>query len=153
MRRSDIRELFKLQNEFENYFQSLSAEKRKELSARRERRFLRDGFGKNPAFHSLVAEKDGSLLGFIVYTRGYDPDEMLGRVMYVNDLFVTKKARGTGVGKALMKNVAQLCRKAKGVDIYFCVWKKNRSAFKFYNRLGAERINDMVWMDWPKEKW
>ena len=153
MTKADVHEIFRLRGEFENYLQNLSDVDRETLTSKREKRFLRDGFGRKPAFQGLIAKRGSSTLGFIIFNLGYDPDEMHGRVAYVLDLFVTEKARRLGVGKALMKSVARICKKAGGIDIYFCVWKKNRSAFRFYNRLGAERINDMVWMDWPREKW
>jgi GNAT superfamily N-acetyltransferase len=153
MTRSDIRSIFKLQNEFETYLQNLTNRDRKTSAAEREKRFLKDGFGKGRAFHGLVATKRDSLLGYICYHFGYDPDEMHGKVIYVIDLFVTKKARKLGIGTLLMKSVASICKKMHGTDVYFCVWIKNKNAIKFYRSLGAELVKEVPLMRWSADKW
>ena len=67
----------------------------------------RDGFGPEPAFHGLVAEAAGEVVGYLLYHGGYDTDEAC-RLLMVADLFVAKSARGFGIGTALTR--ARRCR-------------------------------------------
>jgi GNAT superfamily N-acetyltransferase len=153
MTKSDLKDVFLLQKEFETYLRSLSARHRATSAIKRERRLRKDGFGKNPAFYGFVARQNRVLLGYLCYHFGYDPDEMQGRVVYVIDLFVTKETRGRGVGMLLMKEVARLCRRIHGIDVYFCVWRRNKSAIRFYKSLGADWVKDVPLMRWDKNKW
>ena len=153
-RKSDIKDLLRLQREFETYLQSLTDKKRNGLStAEHERRFIENGFGKKPAFRTLIARKEGKALGYIAYHFGYDPDEMEGKVVYVIDLFVRDSTRGMGVGTSLMDSVADICKEQGGIAVYFGVWNKNKAAITFYKKLGAEFVIETPFMMWPKSKW
>jgi GNAT superfamily N-acetyltransferase len=92
-------------------------------------------------------------VGYLFYHEGYDPDEMSGRVIYVIDLLVSEEFRGSGIGTLLMKRVAALCRKIEGNDVYFGVWLKNKAAIKFYEKLGAEWVDEVPFMRWNSKKW
>lgn len=61
----------------------------------------RDGFGTEPAFQGIVAEESPLISGFLLYHSGYDTDAAC-RLVFVVDLFVTKRAQGQGIGFALM---------------------------------------------------
>ena len=63
--------------------------------------FLRDGFGPDPAFSGIIAERDGGAVGYLLYHFGYDSDQAM-RVVYIVDLWVDPAARRGGVGRALM---------------------------------------------------
>jgi GNAT superfamily N-acetyltransferase len=153
MKKSDLGDVFSLQREFEFYLQGLTDKPRKTSIAEQERRFFKDGFGKNPAFRGIVARDRGKLLGYLCYHFGYDPDEMKGRVVYVIDLFVTNEARARGVGTLLMGSVARLCSSVGGIAVYVCVWKKNKKAIRFYKSIGAEWVTDVPLMAWESSKW
>ncbi|MFN8457818.1 MAG: hypothetical protein U0401_24715 [Anaerolineae bacterium] len=47
--------------------------------------YRRDGFGDHPAFAGIVAELDQRLVGYLLYTFGYDTDRAL-RYLFVIDL-------------------------------------------------------------------
>src|SRR5215207_5004261 len=63
--------------------------------------FLRDGFGDNVAFSTIVAVENGRTIGYLIYQFTYDTDRAL-RIVYVLDLLVDSEVRGKGVGTALM---------------------------------------------------
>jgi ribosomal protein S18 acetylase RimI-like enzyme len=46
-----------------------------------------------------------------------------------------------------------LCRKIEGNDVYFGVWLKNKAAIKFYEKLGAEWVDEVPFMRWNSKKW
>ena len=76
------------------------------------RAFLRDGFGPDPAFSGIIAERDGGAVGYLLYHFGYDSDQAM-RILHIVDLWVDPAARRGGVGRALMGEAAARCR-AKG---------------------------------------
>ena len=145
----DVPAVEKLRDEFEVYLQELSNKPReKQLKKERKARLLRDGFGKNRAFYGFVAKYGDRALGYAFYHFGYDPEEMQGRVIYVVDLFVTKKARGLGIGRQLMSRIADICKENGGKAVYFAAWRRNKTAIRFYKGLGADWIKDVPFMRW-----
>lgn len=68
--RADVDAVFKLQCEFETYLQGLTGKRRSTDMAERNRRFLRDGFGNDPAFKCLIAKRDNDVLDYICYHFG-----------------------------------------------------------------------------------
>ena len=154
IKRADINDIVWLEKEFDGYLERLSKHHRKPFSTKNHaKRILKDGFGKNRAFQGFIARWGNNAIGYILYHVGYDPDEMHGRVLYIIDLFVTDSARGLGVGSRLMKAVAVECKKIGGIDIYFGVWLKNKSAIKFYKKIGANWVKEVPFMRWDKKRW
>ena len=107
--------------------------------------YLRDGFGERPAFGAIVAERAGGLVGYLIYTFGYDTDRSW-RTLFVVDLLVDEAARGGGVGRALMADAARICRQEGGGELLWAVYEPNASAFAFYRSLGAEEVAELRFM-------
>jgi GNAT superfamily N-acetyltransferase len=108
-------------------------------------RFLRDGFGPDPAFAGLIAEAEGNARGYLLYHFGYDVDRAI-RIMHVADLWVEPAARRHGVGRALMAAAAEQARIKGASDLVWAVFKPNRLAVDFYERLGAEYFREIEFM-------
>lgn len=104
--------------------------------------FREDGFGANPAFHVLVGEIDGVLVGYALYFPGYDSDRAT-RGVYLSDLYVDRAYRRRGVGRALMRATARACRDAGGAWMFWSVLKRNRDARRFYRTIAPE-LKDVV---------
>jgi ribosomal protein S18 acetylase RimI-like enzyme len=98
--------------------------------------YLRDGFGPDPAFAGLVAEREGEIVGYLLYHPGYNIDHA-ARVLHVIDLYVREGHRQRGIGRALMGEAARICRQYGGEQLTWTVWTPNRPATAFYERLGA----------------
>lgn len=107
--------------------------------------FLRDGFGPDPAFSGIIAERRGAAAGYLLYHFGYDVDRAT-RVMFVIDLWVDTTARRGGVGRALMREAAARCRAGGGTDLIWTVFKPNKLAIAFYESLGAEFFDTLSFM-------
>jgi ribosomal protein S18 acetylase RimI-like enzyme len=94
----------------------------------------RDGPLGNDRFRILVAEIDGTILGFSLYSfifsgwRG-----MCG--LFVEDLYVDPSARGSGLGKKLLAAAAKLERANAGF-IKLEVKLSDKAAVRFYEKLG-----------------
>jgi GNAT superfamily N-acetyltransferase len=108
-------------------------------------KFLRDGFGPDPAFAGLMAEAEGRPQGYLLYTFGYDVDRAI-RILHVADLWVEPGARRHGVGRALMAAAAREARKKDAPELIWAVFKPNKLAGAFYERLGAEYFRELDFM-------
>ena len=63
--------------------------------------------------------------------------------MYLEDLYVSQSARGTGAGKALLKHLAKLAVDNNCGRFEWSVLDWNTPAIEFYDSLGAK----------PKSEW
>ncbi|MDE3249884.1 MAG: GNAT family N-acetyltransferase, partial [Bacteroidota bacterium] len=61
--------------------------------------FEESGFGEQPVWWAFVAEVDGVVEGFALYYIRYSTWK--GQRMYLEDIVVTEKMRGKGLGKLL----------------------------------------------------
>jgi ribosomal protein S18 acetylase RimI-like enzyme len=107
--------------------------------------YLRDGFGPDPAFSGLVADTGIEILGYLLYHLGYDIDGA-ARNLNVMDLYVRSSSRRLGVGRALMEEAVNVCRRAGGSQVLWSVYSQNASAFTFYENLGANYYEDQRFM-------
>jgi GNAT superfamily N-acetyltransferase len=110
--------------------------------------YLRDGFGPDPAFAGIVAARDSILVGYLLYTFGYDTDRAV-RHLFVLDLLVDEASRGSGIGRALMARAAQICHERGGTELIWGVYRGNMAARAFYERLGAQALDDVEFMSLP----
>ncbi|XP_027143983.1 diamine acetyltransferase 2 [Larimichthys crocea] len=100
-----------------------------------------DGFSKNPFFHSIIAEvpeyhktKEGhTKIGYALYFYSYS--SWKGRAIYMEDLYVMPEFRGKGIGKALMRKVAQVT--GPGCRLNFTILNWNKSSLDFYPNQGC----------------
>lgn len=97
--------------------------------------FEESGFGKTPVWWAFVAEKDGLVEGFALYYIRYSTWK--GQRMYLEDLLVTEKLRGQGIGTLLFD---ELIIEAKQKALNGIVWQVlewNEPAIGFYKKLNA----------------
>ena len=142
---SDADAIAKLSAEFEAYLRTLGDTTEFHFNAET---FRRDGFGDEPAIRGLVAEHDAKIVGYVLYTFGYDTDQAC-RTLNIEDLYVSEQSRKRGVGKALMVMAQEVCRAAGGKELFWSVYKSNAPAYDFYTRLGAKMVDDEDFMYLP----
>ena len=101
------------------------------------RDLVRDGFGQDPSFHALLAEREGQPAAYALYFFTYST--WAGRSsLFVEDLFVRAHFRGKGIGKALLKRLAASAREKNCYGMRWEVLNWNTAAINFYRSLGAE---------------
>ena len=101
---------------------------------------------ESPAYpHFALAFADGAIAGLASVAIAH-PGIDLERLMFLKDLFVRDSVRGRGVGRALIGFLSDYClRKSVGrIDLTAEDW--NADALRFYDRLGAERHDQKVFL-------
>lgn len=108
---------------------------------------IADGFGDHKLFQCFVAEHKGELVGMaLVYPRY---STWKGPVIHLEDLIVTEKMRGSGLGTSLLTEVVKY---GAGLGVKRLSWEVldwNEPAIKFYESKGAivRRDWDVVHLD------
>jgi GNAT superfamily N-acetyltransferase len=92
----------------------------------------RDGFGENPAFKCLIAELNGEVAGLSLYYIRYSTWK--GRILYLEDLIVSEKFRGKGIGKVLLERTLQEAEKLGVNGTRWQVLDWNEPAIEFYKK-------------------
>lgn len=106
---------------------------------------LRDGWGETPRFRSVIAEYDGVAAGFSLYFTSYSTWRGHHGIR-LEDIYVTPKLRGKGIGKALLSHVAQVALEEGCPRLEWDVLKWNKPAIDFYESLGATQQSEWTIM-------
>jgi GNAT superfamily N-acetyltransferase len=102
---------------------------------------LRDLFGTNPRVFCDLAFWEGALAGFALWFHNYST--FRGRHgLYLEDLFVEPAYRGRGIGKALLRRLAQRCQADGLARLEWQVLDWNAPSIAFYKSLGAVAVDD-----------
>ena len=108
--------------------------------------FEESGFGKNPVWWSFVAEDVEGIQGFALYYIRYSTWK--GQAMYLEDILVTEKMRGKGIGKLLFERLFEEAREKGLPRIVWQVLEWNEPAINFYKKYNvsfdAEWVNCSV---------
>lgn len=98
-------------------------------------------FGPDPAAEALIAEADGVAVGFALFFHNFST--WTGRRgVYLEDLYVTPDARGSGAGKALLAALAKLAVERGCARFEWAVLDWNEPAIGFYQSLGAKPMDE-----------
>jgi GNAT superfamily N-acetyltransferase len=101
-----------------------------------EERLAESLFGQHRYAETLLAEDDGTPVGFALFFHNFSTFLGLPGV-YLEDLFVIPEHRGRGVGRALLRELARLAVERGCGRLEWSVLDWNRDAIGFYERLGA----------------
>lgn len=98
-------------------------------------------FGVDSNAKALLAFYEGEPAGFAIYFFNFS--SFVGRTgLYLEDLYVNPNMRGKGLGKALLKRLAQIAIEKKCRRMEWVVLDWNEPAIEFYVQLGAEALGD-----------
>lgn len=113
--------------------------------------FTESGFGEKPVWWAFVAaaqpsesgppsplerELEGEVLGFALYYIRYSTWK--GQAMYLEDIIVTEKARGRGIGKLLFDRLVEEAKEKGFKRIVWQVLEWNEPAINFYKKYNAK---------------
>tara|TARA_B100001173_G_C15665445_1_gene411299 strand:- start:5 stop:490 length:486 start_codon:yes stop_codon:yes gene_type:complete len=126
---SDVKDIIRLLVELAVY------EKEPDAVKVTEEELIRDGFGSNPRYECLLAEFNSEVVGLAFFTPRYST--WVGDTLHLEDLVVTEKMRGKGIGTLLYREFL-LVAKERGVKrVEWSVLDWNKTAIDFYKKSGA----------------
>lgn len=94
--------------------------------------FEQSGFGQKPVWWAFVAEVDGKVDAFAMYYIRYSTWK--GQRMYLEDLIVTERMRGKGLGKLLFERLIEEAKEKNWKAISWQVLNWNEPAINFYKK-------------------
>ena len=98
-------------------------------------------FGPRPVAEALIAELDSIPVGFALFFHNFST--FVGRPgIYLEDLFIRPEARGKGVGRALLGELAKLAVERNCGRLEWSVLDWNTPAIGFYKKLGAVPMDE-----------
>jgi GNAT superfamily N-acetyltransferase len=100
-----------------------------------EEHFLESGFGPDPVWWAFVVTVDDQVEGFALYYIRYSTWK--GQRLYLEDLVVTEKMRGRGLGKLLFDRLLIEMKEKKFSGMVWQVLDWNEPAIQFYKKYGA----------------
>lgn len=93
--------------------------------------------GSEHEFHGLVALRAGEPVGlahYLFHRHGWKVEP----VVYLQDLYVSHAARGTGAGRALIEAVYKAADAAGCPSVYWLTQDFNKTARQLYDRIGTQ---------------
>jgi GNAT superfamily N-acetyltransferase len=102
-------------------------------------------FGPRPYAEVLIGEVDDEPQGFALFFHNFSTFEGKPGI-YLEDLFVTPEARGLGLGKALLVELARLAVERDCARLEWWVLDWNEPSIGFYKSLGARAMDEWTVM-------
>jgi len=101
-------------------------------------------FGARPAAFAHLAEDDrtGEPLGFALWYVSFSTWQ--GPGIHLEDLYVRDRARGSGLGTALLRELARVCAERGYRRLEWWVLDWNEPAISFYKSLGAIPVDELT---------
>lgn len=98
-------------------------------------------FGERPAAEAVIAELEGAPVGFALFFQNFST--WTGRPgIYLEDLYVTPAARGSGTGTALLRHLAGIALDRGCGRFEWAVLDWNEPAINFYRAMGAVGMDE-----------
>lgn len=97
-----------------------------------------DRFFENREDWICVAEVDNSVVAYLSIEVHHEQENYI----YLDDLSVSEKYRGHGIGTKLIKTAERFAEEIAISTIVFHVEKSNRSAYRLYEQLGYSVMSD-----------
>ncbi len=98
-------------------------------------------FGRSPRVFGHVAEAEGRVVGMAIWFVTFST--WTGHHgIYLEDLYVRPEARGGGIGRALVAELAALAQREHYTRIEWSVLDWNEPALAFYRSIGARPMDE-----------
>ena|SRR5689334_4022024 len=107
-------------------------------------RMEKDGFGPNPIYGLFVAENERGIVGISIYYWRYSTWK--GKRLYLEDIIVTEKERGSGIGKKLFDRTMQHALDEQCTGMIWQVLDWNEPAINFYKKYYSAKL-DGEWIN------
>jgi GNAT superfamily N-acetyltransferase len=104
-------------------------------------RLLEHAFGPRPRYELRVVELGGELVAYAVFFETYSTFRA-SPSLFLEDLFVRADARGRGIGRSLLTQLARLAVERGCGRFEWSVLDWNEGAQRFYRSLGARILQE-----------
>ncbi len=108
-----------------------------------EEELIKDGFGNKPRYECFLAEVENQIVGLAFFTERYST--WVGDTLHLEDLIVTQKYRGKGIGLSLYRSFLNEAKKREVNRVEWSVLDWNKSAIDFYKKSGAQVDSLNAW--------
>ncbi len=95
-----------------------------------------EGFGAHPVYGFFVVERENEIVGLSLYYYRYSTWK--GKRLYLEDIIVTEKERGNGLGKLLFERTMKLALEENCTGMMWQVLNWNEPAINFYRKYKAK---------------
>jgi GNAT superfamily N-acetyltransferase len=102
---------------------------------------LRRSLFEQRAAEALIVEAGGEAVGYAIFFTTFSTFECRSGI-WLEDVYVRPQNRHGGIGRAVMEHLADLALERGCVRLEWCVLDWNEPALRFYDRLGATRLDD-----------
>ena len=103
-----------------------------------------------PARCLLLFNEEGKPAGMALYFYNYSTWRARHGI-YLEDLFVRSEERGKGYGKRLLVELAKEVEATQGARLEWSVLKWNEPSIRFYEAIGARKMDEWVGMRVERE--
>lgn len=101
---------------------------------------------RNPTFAVRIAESGGGPVGYVKIGPMKLPLDPNGSSMLLDQLYVMKEQRGSGIARELMDWAIEQARSRGAEALYLTVFIDNHRARRFYDRYGFEDVGRYAFM-------
>ena len=101
------------------------------------------GFGADKVFDFYVGEYGGNIEGIALFYYKYSTWK--GKCIFLEDIIVTEKMRGKGIGKLLFEEVVKVAKEQKVRRMEWQVLDWNETAINFYKKYNS--LFDGEWIN------
>ncbi|UOY01356.1 GNAT family N-acetyltransferase [Blastococcus sp. PRF04-17] len=98
-------------------------------------------FGSSPALFGHVAERDGEVVGIALWFLNFSTWRGTHGI-YLEDLYVSPQHRGSGLGRELLRTLAEVCVERGYSRLEWSVLDWNTPSIEFYEAAGAVPMDD-----------
>jgi GNAT superfamily N-acetyltransferase len=102
---------------------------------------LRRSLFEEEAAEALIVEVDGEAVGYAIFFTTFSTFECRSGV-WLEDVYVRPAHRRGGIGRTVMEHLAALALERGHVRLEWCALDWNEPALRFYDGLGATRLED-----------
>lgn len=131
---ADVEQLFGLILELAEY-EKLTA------AVRGDAEVLRRSLFEQRAAEALMVEAGGGTVGYAIFFTTFSTFECRSGV-WIEDVYVRPEHRRAGIGRAVMEHLAALALERGHVRLEWCALDWNEPALRFYDQLGATRLEE-----------
>lgn len=132
---SDLEDLFRLLDALAAY------EKLDPPDADARERLRRDILGEQPRIDAFLLKSEGRAIGYLILLETYSSFRAQP-TLYIEDIFMQEEYRRKGFGRRTMRFVLDQARRRSCGRIEWQVLNWNEPAVRFYEKVGAERMDE-----------